>query len=231
MRVKRGPLPAYPSELIEAPTLAAANCQRQVYARVDETAVPAEARRLADELLALAGDAQPVVALALGFEFDRRRLRADELLRRLIAAVLLSHLGARDIFASPVSYQGRARWDLYAPELETLVALNHLVDEAEVLQHLVHHHARTVLWGPATTDRRAPEGWYLLRYTALQPWPPARNWFDEVVRGNERQSAERRALSVSARGMEGRVATARAILGQIYAALDAGEYLTLAEEV
>jgi len=231
MKLLRARLPDYPHELIEAQTLAAADCRRDVYGRIADAAVPDEARRLVDELLGLAESEQPAVALALGFEFDRRRLRADELLRRLVSAVLLSHLGAREIFASPVAYQGRARWDLYAPEVETLVALNHLVEEPDVVQHLVHHHARTVFWAPPTIDRRPPEGWYLLRYTALQPWPAGRNWFDEVVRQNERQGAERRSLSVTAHGLEDRLAVARSILARTYAALEAGEYLTLAEEV
>ncbi len=229
MKLLRGPLPGMPRDLIEAQTVAAGGCRREVFGRVAEAAVPDEARQLVAELLQLSATAQPAVALALGYEYDQRRLKADELLRRLVSVVLLQHLGAREIFASPVSYQSRARWDLYAPDREALVALNHLVEETDALQHVIQHHARTVFWAPAGGDR--DEGWYVLRYTALEPWPAGRNWFDEVVRQNERQSAERRELQVTVRGLEGAYETAQSILARAYAALDRGEYLTVAEEV
>lgn len=231
MRPLRARLPEYRHELIEAETLVAAGCRREVYGWVADTAVLAEARRLVEELLSLGASDQPAMALVLGFEFDRRRLQTDELLRRLICAALLRYLGAREVFGSPVAYQSRARWDLYAPDIETLVALNHLTEETDVVQHLTHHHARAVLWAPPVTDRRPREGWHLLRYTPFQPWPAQRNWFDEVVRQNERQSAERRALQVAARGVEHRVGEIASTLARIDATLTSGEYLTLAEEI
>jgi hypothetical protein len=231
MKKARGRLLGYPQELIDPEALTAMGCRREVHGRVAQEAIPAEAQQLLEELLKLAGTEQPAVAFALGFEFDSRRLKPEELLRRLICAVLLHDLGSREMFASPVAYQTRARWDLYAPDLETLIALNHLVEEPDVIQHVMHHHARTVFWAPTLVDRRPPVGWYLLRYTALQPWPQERNWFDEVVRQNERQSAEKRELTVSVRRMEDRLGAVRSLLGRLYAVLDAGEYLTLAEEV
>ncbi len=231
MKLLRAQLPEFSRELIEAQTVASAGCRREHYAWVNVEAIPSDARRLVDALLEMDVADHPVVAFTLGFEFDRRRLTSDELLRRLIFASVLRNLGAKDLYASPVAYQSRARWDLYSPDLESLVALNHLVEETDALQHLTHQHARTVLWAPAPTDRRSAEGWHVWRYTALQPWPAKRNWFDEVVRQNERQSAERRGLTVTARGAEDRLPPVRSVLSQIDAALAEGEYLTLAEEV
>lgn len=230
MRLLHAPLPEFSRELIESQTIAAAGCRRDHYAWIDAEAVPADARRLVEELVELGASEHPAAAFALGFEFDRRRLSPDELLRRLIFAALVRQLGASDIYASPVAYQSRARWDLYSPDKELLVALNHLVEETDALQHITHQHARTVLWAPPPTDRRPAEGWHVLRYTALQPWPAKRNWFDEVVRQNEQQSAERRALLVSARGAEDRLPKIRAILAQTDSILAEAEFLTLAEE-
>ncbi len=229
LRASTGGEPPY--ALIETQTVAAAGCRREVYGRIDLDAVPEEARRLADEILGLSPPDQPAVALALGFEYDRRRLKVEELLPRLIMAVYLTHCGAREIFASPVAYQSRPRWDLYSPDAETLVCLNHLVEEADAIQHVTHKHARTVLWLPPLVERAGFRGWYILRYTALEPWPKGRNWFDETARQNERQSAERRSLQVDARGLEGRVPAVRALLDHVYAVLEEGRYLTLAEDV
>ena len=76
--------PAGELRLIEPETLAAGGCRRDVFAHADLTRVPESAKRIAAQLCAIEPSEQPAVALALGFEFDPRRLRPEELLRRLL---------------------------------------------------------------------------------------------------------------------------------------------------
>lgn len=204
--------------LIEPETLAAGGCRRDLFATVDLARVPETARRLASQLCAIDASEQPAVALALGFEFDPRRLKSDELLRRLIFLGYLRSLGARHVIASPVLYLSRPRWDLYSTDREVLVALNHLTQETEVAQHVMHRHARTVLWLPVNEAADAPAG-PVHRYSPLVSWPPQRNWFDEMVRQNERQSVERREARVAVKGLESQVDAYRAAMAEALAEL------------
>jgi hypothetical protein len=204
--------------LIEPETLAAGGCRRDFYATVDLTRVPESARRVVAQFCAIDASEQPAVALALGFEFDPRRLKPDELLRRLLFLGFLRRLGARHIIASPVLYLSRPRCDLYSTDREVLVAVNHLTQETEVAQHVMHRHARTVLWLPVGESTDEPTG-PVRRYTPLTSWPPQRNWFDEMVRQNERQSIERREARVAVKGLEAQVGAYRSAVSEVLTAL------------
>lgn len=214
---------------IEERTLQAAGLRREDYARVTVATIPEEARSLAREILSAPRKFVPVGALALGFEFDARRLKIDELLRRLIARSFLSDFGAKETLFSAVAYKSRPRWDLYSPDLEMIVALNHLVTETDVIAHLTNKHSRVVLWSPAPSDDGPDDYWHFLRYRAIEPWAPVRNWFEEVARQNDQQSREKRQLQIEAYGLERDVVRFRTLADRLKESLDEASLFTLIE--
>jgi hypothetical protein len=229
MKARRGRQAAAAEEstqLIEPETLAAGGCRRDLHATLDLSLAPQSAVQTVDRLCALEGSQQPAVALALGFEYDPRRLRPEELLRRLIFFSYLRQLGARIIIASPVLYQSRPRWDLYSPDKEILIAVNHLTHETEIAQHIMHRHAKTVLWAPVPDG---PPIGPVHRYSPTAIWTTQRNWFEEMVRQNERQSAERREARVVVKGIEDQVDAYRTAIADIVQSLDGSPALKLAQ--
>ncbi|HLH75052.1 MAG TPA: hypothetical protein VKX96_17345 [Chloroflexota bacterium] len=195
--------PDFVRRLIEPETLQAAGYERRL-----EWALPHDlwAGPEADELRVLVESPPPgrraALSLALGYEFDPRRLRFEELARRMIIAEQFRAKGVERLILSPVLYQSRPRWDVYAPRLRSLAIVNHLAAESDVLGHLRHSGLRFVLWAPDPAERSLDQ-WYVLRYEALNPPDPtARNWFDETVRQSEQESHTRRTLTLELKNGE-----------------------------
>jgi hypothetical protein len=190
--------------LVEPQTLKAAGCERHV-----AWLLPADLWQgpAADALRALVEAPPPgrraALCLALGYEFDPRRLRFEELARRTVLAEMFHAAGVERLIYSPVLYQSRPRWDVYAPRLRALAIVNHLAGENDVLGHLRHSGLRFILWAPDPSERTEPDKWYCLRYDALNPPDPtARNWFDETVRQGEQESLTRRRLTLELKNGE-----------------------------
>lgn len=190
--------------LVEPQTLRAAGSERTV-----EWVLPTNIWQVpeAETVRALVEAPPPprraALALALGYEFDPRRLRFEELGRRVVAAELFRLAGQDRLIFSPVLYQSRPRWDIYAPRLRALAIVNHLAAEKDVLGHLQHSNLNFVLWAPDPSERANPDLWYCLRYDALnRPDPSARNWFDETVRQSEQESQTRRRLTLELKNGE-----------------------------
>lgn len=204
MAIPRDQEPEFIRWLVEPQTLRAAGVERRV-----EWILPNNLWEgpEADELRALL-DAPPpgrraALSLALGYEFDPRRLRFEELARRVIVAEKFRQAGVERLILSPVLYQSRPRWDVYAPRLRGLAVVNHLASEKDVLGHLRHSGLRFVIWAPDPAERGQPDQWVGLRYEAMNPPDlTARNWFDETVRQSEQESLTRRTLTLELKGGE-----------------------------
>jgi hypothetical protein len=204
MATSREQAPDFVRWLVEPETLHAAGCERTIewMLPTDIWEVP-EAETLRSMVASPPPGRRAALALALGYEFDPRRLRFEELGRRVVAAELLRLAGQDRLIFSPVLYQSRPRWDIYAPRLRALVIVNHLAAEKDVLGHLQHSNLNFVLWAPDPSERANPDRWYCLRYAALNPPDPtARNWFDETVRQTEQESLTRRRLTLELKNGE-----------------------------
>lgn len=229
MDLARAGLPAQPyRHLIEEETLAAIACRRRVLARVEEGRLPAEVRSVLEHLLGQEAPAwQAALAVALGYEFDPRRLTVDEVLRRLVGTVVLQALGAATVLASPVSYAGRSRWDLYAPDRRLLLAVNRMVRESDVLTQVRETPQLTVLWGPWSSPPRQPGVWYLLEYRLTGGAATAGpDRFDETVQQLAQESRSRRQARLDLTGGAALVGEFEAVLADLRQALAAA--ITLA---
>jgi hypothetical protein len=200
----REPAPDFVRWLVEPETLHTAGCERHPAWMLPSNLWEGPA---ADALRALVASPPPgrraALSLALGYEFDPRRLRFEELARRTIMAELFRAAGIDRLVYSPVLYQSRPRWDIYAPRLRCLAIVNHLASESDVLGHLRHSGLRFVLWAPDPVERGRADEWHTLRYNALNPPDPtARNWFDETVRQSEQESLTRRRLTLELKNGE-----------------------------
>ena len=228
MALSRDPIPRdrepdFIRWLVEPQTLRAAGCERRV-----EWILPNNLWECpeADELKALLESPPPArraaLSLALGYEFDPRRLRFEELSRRMIVTEQFHAAGVERLILSPVLYQSRPRWDVYAPRLRGLAIVNHLAAEKDVLGHLRHSGLRFVLWAPDPTERGQPDQWVGLRYEAINPpEPTARNWFDETVRQSEQESLTRRTLTLELKGGEKEAPVVQAVVDRYRAAIRA----------
>lgn len=204
MALSREQEPDFLRWLVEPQTLRAAGCERRVDWILPNNLWEGPA---ADELRQLLESPPPgrraALSLALGYEFDPRRLRFEELARRMIVVELLRREGVERFILSPVLYQSRPRWDVYAPRLRALAIVNHLASEKDVLGHLRHSGLRFVTWAPDPAERGQPDQWVGLRYEPINPpEPTARNWFDETVRQSEQESLTRRTLTLELKGGE-----------------------------
>ena len=178
----------------------------------------------ADELRQLVDAPSPgrraALSVALGYDFDPRRLRFEELARRVIVTEQFRKIGIERVILSPVLYQSRPRWDVYAPRLRSLAIVNHLASENDVLGHLRHSGLRFVIWAPDPVDRGSADAWYGLRYEALNPPDPtARNWFDETVRQSEQESQTRRTLTLELKNGEKVLPSIQAVVDSFRAAV------------
>lgn len=204
MALPREHEPEFLRWLVEPQTLRAAGFERHVDWILPNNLWDGPA---ADELRELLDSPPPgrraALGLALGYEFDPRRLRFEELARRMIITEKLRADGVDRLILSPVLYQSRPRWDVYAPRLRSLAIVNHLASEKDVLGHLRHSGLRSVFWAPDPAERGQPDRWVGLRYDAINPPDPtARNWFDETVRQSEQESLTRRTLTLELKGGE-----------------------------
>jgi hypothetical protein len=204
MAVSQDQIPDFVRRLVEPETLRAAGCVREIDwmlpTGVWEGPEADSVRRLVESPPA---GRRAALALALGYEFDPRRLRFEELARRVVVTELFRAAGVDRLILSPVLYQSRPRWDVYAARLRGLVIVNHLAAESDVLGHLRHSGLRFVLWAPDPSERAQPDQWWALRYISLNPPDPtARNWFDETVRQSEQESLTRRRLTLELKNGE-----------------------------
>jgi len=204
MALPREQEPEFLRWLVEPQTLRAAGFERRVDWILPNNLWEGPA---ADEMRELVDSPPPgrraALSLALGYEFDPRRLRFEELARRIIVTEQFRAAGVERLILSPVLYQSRPRWDVYAPRLRGLAIVNHLASEKDVLGHLRHSGLRFVIWAPDPAEHGQPEQWVGLRYDALDPPDPtARNWFDETVRQSEQESLTRRTLTLELKGGE-----------------------------
>jgi len=196
--------PDFVRRLVEPETLLAAGCERTVdwVLPVDVWDSP-EAERVRQLVESPPPGRRAALSLALGYEFDPRRLRFEELARRIAIVEMFRNGGTDRLIQSPVLYQSRPRWDVYAARLRALAIVNHLASESDVLGHLRHSGLRFVLWAPDPSERSTSDGWFCLRYVALNPpQPTARNWFDETVRQSEQESLTRRRLTLELKNGE-----------------------------
>lgn len=214
--------PDFVRRLIEPETLQAAGYERRL-----DWALPHDlwAGPEADELRALVESPtaarRAALSLALGYEFDPRRLRFEELARRVIITEKFRAAGVERHVLSPVLYQSRPRWDVYAPRLRGLAIVNHLAAESDVLGHLRHSGLHFVLWAPDPAER-ALDRWYGLRYEAFKPPDPtARNWFDETVRQSEQESHTRRTLTLELKNGEKEMPAIQVVVDAFRAAVRA----------
>lgn len=204
MALSRDQEPEFLRWLVEPQTLRAAGFERRVDWILPNTLWDGPA---ADELRELLDSPPPSrragLSLALGYEFDPRRLRFEELARRIIVTEQFRAAGVERLILSPVLYQSRPRWDVYAPRLRSLAIVNHLASEKDVINHMRHSGLRSVIWAPDPAERGQPDRWVGLRYDAINPPDPtARNWFDETVRQSEQESLTRRTLTLELKGGE-----------------------------
>lgn len=217
MGFPREPEPEFLRWLVEPQTLRAAGVERRVDWIMPNNLWEGPA---ADELRQLLDSPPPgrraALSLALGYEFDPRRLRFEELARRVIIAEQFRAAGVDRLIHSPVLYQSRPRWDVYAPRLRGLAIVNHLASEKDVLGHLQHSGLRFVIWAPDPSERGQPDQWVGLRYEALNPPDPTvRNWFDETVRQSEQESLTRRTLTLELKGGEKDAPIAQAAVDKV----------------
>jgi hypothetical protein len=227
MATSREQAPEFLRWLVEPQTLRAAGCERRVEGQLPTNLWEGPE---ADALRAMA-EAPPsgrraALALALGYEFDPRRLRFEELAHRMVATEMFRAAGVERLIQSPVLYQSRPRWDVYAARLRALAIVNHLAGENDVLGHLRHSGLRFVLWAPDPSERAQPDRWHWLRYDALDPPDPTvRNWFDETVRQTEQESLTRRRLTLELKNGEKDLPEVQAVVdafrASVRAALDA----------
>lgn len=223
MAASREPTPDFLRWLVEPQTLRAAGCERTIEWMLPTTVweLP-EAEAVRNLVEAPPPGRRAALALALGYEFDPRRLRFEELGRRVVAAELFHLVGQERLIFSPVLYQSRPRWDIYAPRLRTLAIVNHLAAEKDVLGHLQHSNLNFVFWAPDPSERANPDQWYCLRYAALNPPDPtARNWFDETVRQTEQESLTRRRLTLELKNGEKELPAVQAAVAAFHAAVRA----------
>ena len=204
MALSREEIPEFVRRLVEPETLLAAGYKRHVdwLLPVDVWEGPE-----AEALRALVDSPPPgrraALALALGYEFDPRRLRFEELARRTVMTEMFRAAGIDRLIQSPVLYQSRPRWDIYAARLRGLVIVNHLASETDVLNHLRYSGLHFVLWAPDPSERAQADQWWALRYVTLNPPDPtARNWFDETVRQSEQEGLIRRRLTLELKNGE-----------------------------
>ncbi|MGH2457531.1 MAG: hypothetical protein ACRDIY_01545 [Chloroflexota bacterium] len=221
MAVPREHDPEFLRWLVEAQTLRAAGFERRVDWIFPNSLWDGPA---ADELRDLLDSPPPgrraALSLALGYEFDPRRLRFEELARRLIIIEKFRGEGVERLIQSPVLYQSRPRWDVYASRRRCLAIVNHLASEKDVLGHLRHSGLRSVIWAPDPAERGQPDRWVGLRYDAINPPDPtARNWFDETVRQSEQESITRRTLTLELKGGEKDAPLAQAAVDNLRAHL------------
>ncbi len=221
MALPREQEPDFVRWLVEPQTLRAAGFERRV-----EWILPnglwecPAADRLRELLDSPPPGRRAALSLALGYEFDPRRLRFEELARRMIVAEQFRAAGVERLILSPVLYQSRPRWDVYAPRLRGLAIVNHLASEKDVLGHLRHSGLRFVIWAPDPAERGQSDQWVGLRYQPLNPPDPtARNWFDETVRQSEQESLTRRTLTLELKGGEKDAPTVQAAVDNLRAVL------------
>jgi hypothetical protein len=223
--------PEFVRRLVEPETLRAAGCERFVdwEMPVDFWASP-EAETVRHLVESPPAGRRAALSLALGYEFDPRRLRFEELARRVVVTEMFRASGTDRLILSPVLYQSRPRWDVYAARIRALAIVNHLASESDVLGHLRHSGLRFVLWAPDPAERSQSDRWFGLRYVALNPPDPtARNWFDETVRQSEQESQTRRHLTLELKNGEKELPTAQAAVDAFrYAVRAALRNLTLA---
>ncbi len=204
MALSNDAIPDFVRRLVEPETLRAAGYVRTIdwVLPVDVWECP-EAERLRQFVESPPPSRRAALTLALGYEFDPRRLRFEELARRIVVVEMFRNSGTDRLIQSPVLYQSRPRWDVYAARLRALAIVNHLASESDVLGHLRHSGLRFVLWAPDPAERSTSDQWYCLRYVALNPPDPtARNWFDETVRQSEQESLTRRRLTLELKNGE-----------------------------
>lgn len=223
MALSRNQIPDFVRRLVETETLQTAGYERHVAWQlpVDVWNGPE-----ADALRALTDSPPPgrraALAIALGYEFDPRRLRFEELARRAVMTEMFRAAGVDRLIQSPVLYQSRPRWDIYAARLRGLIIVNHLASETDVLGHLRHSGLRFVLWAPDPSERAQPDQWWALRYVALNPPDPAaRNWFDETVRQSEQESRVRRRLTLELKNGEKDLPGVQAVVDTFHASVRA----------
>lgn len=221
MALPREQEPDFVRWLVEPQTLRAAGFERRV-----EWILPNNlwdgpvANRLQELLDSPPPGRRAALSLALGYEFDPRRLRFEELARRMIVAEQFHLAGVERLILSPVLYQSRPRWDVYAPRLRGLAIVNHLASEKDVLGHLRHSGLRFVIWAPDPAERGQPDQWVGLRYEPINPPDPTvRNWFDETVRQSEQESLTRRTLTLELKGGEKDSATVQAAVDELRATI------------
>jgi len=204
MASSREQAPDFVRWLVEPETLKTAGCERRVaWVLPSDLWQGPEAEALREMVNAPSPGRRAALSLALGYEFDPRRLRFEELARRIVITELFRSAGIDRVMLSPVLYQSRPRWDVYAPRLRALAIVNHLAAEKDVLGHLRHSGLRFVLWAPDPSERAQSDHWYALRYDALNPPDPSqRNWFDETVRQSEQESLTRRRLTLELKNGE-----------------------------
>jgi hypothetical protein len=221
MATSREQAPDFLRWLVEPQTLRAAGCERQMAWLLPASLWEGpEAEALRTMVEAPPPGRRAAFALALGYEFDPRRLRFEELARRMVATEIFRAAGVERLIQSPVLYLSRPRWDVYAPRLRALAIVNHLASENDVLGHLRHSGLRFVLWAPDPSERAQPDDWYWLRYDALSPPDPTeRNWFDETVRQSEQESLNRRRLTLELKNGEKDVPEVQAVVDAFRAAV------------
>jgi hypothetical protein len=221
MPLSDGLIPDFVRRLVEPETLRAAGCERQtdwcLPIDIWECRETATVRDLVDSP---PPGRRAALSLALGYEFDPRRLRFEELARRIVITEMFRASGTERLIQSPVLYQSRPRWDIYAARLRGLAIVNHLASETDVLGHLRHSGLRFVLWAPDPADHAPSDQWFGLRYVALNPPDPtARNWFDETVRQSEQESLTRRHLTLELKNGEKDLPTVQKAVDEFRAAV------------
>jgi len=215
--------PDFIRRLIEPETLQAAGYDRRIdWVLPTDVWESPEAAALQELVDAPPPGRRAALGLALGYEFDPRRLRFEELARRMVVTEIFHAAGIDRLILSPVLYQSRPRWDVYAARVRGLAIVNHLASESDVLGHLRHSGLRFVLWAPDPSERAQPDQWFALRYVALNPPDPtARNWFDETVRQSEQESLTRRHLTLELKNGEKELATAQSAVEALRSAIRA----------
>lgn len=214
-------IPEFVRRLVEPETLRAAGCERQIDWELPidiwEGPEAEVVRQLVDSPPA---GRRAALSLALGYEFDPRRLRFEELARRIVITEMFRASGTDRMIQSPVLYQSRPRWDVYLARLRGLAIVNHLASESDVLGHLRHSGLRFVVWAPDPAERSQADRWFGLRYVALNPPDPtARNWFDETVRQSEQESLTRRHLTLELKNGERELPVAQSTVDGFRAAV------------
>src|SRR5216684_9027316 len=121
MALSNEAMPDFVRRLVEPETLRAAGCERTVdwVMPVDIWECP-EADRLPQLVESPPPGRRAALSLALGYEFDPRRLRFEELARRAVVVEMFRIGGTDRLIQSPVLYQSRPRWDVYAARLRGL---------------------------------------------------------------------------------------------------------------